>query len=130
MKKLLGSETRSQPRKGEAIGKGRGRPGPRKMPFEVKQALKALVPEAVETLKELLKSKDDRVRFAAAQAILDRELGKAPTPIFDALSQSGQPILLRWQGEGQNDGNDGVHRPVTKIIEHQPNAPEDRSSEN
>jgi hypothetical protein len=50
-----------------------GRPG---IPEVIKATLRELSPRAVERLGELLDSADERIRLGAANAILDRHLGR------------------------------------------------------
>jgi hypothetical protein len=54
-----------------------GNPGGRpKVPDEVKEMLHALTPEAVRALADTLNGCDERLRFLAAQEVLNRSLGR------------------------------------------------------
>lgn len=71
-----------------------GNPGGRK-PVDpaIKAALEALTPKAVKTLGELLDSDDDKVRCSAAQAVLDRNLGK-PSQSLEVGGPGGGPVRV------------------------------------
>lgn len=64
------------------------------MPPEVKEALQALTPRAVQVLAELLESDDDRVRVAAVNTVLDRSLGK-PVAALEVSGPDGAPLAAR-----------------------------------
>jgi hypothetical protein len=66
--------------RGKPFQKGvSGNPGGRKpIAPEVKDALRELNPRAIERLRELLESGDERVAMAALKEVLDRNLGKPP----------------------------------------------------
>jgi hypothetical protein len=78
---------------------GPGRPFPKGvsgnpggMPKEiadVKRKLRALLPEATETLHKLLKHKDGKVRIMAVREVYDRTMGKPTQPISDP---NGKPV--------------------------------------
>lgn len=58
-------------------GNPSGRP---KMPADVKAALAAACPRAVQTLVDLLDSANESVRLRAAETIINRHLGPPATP--------------------------------------------------
>ncbi len=56
-----------------------GNPGGRpKVTAEAKDALRAALPRAIQRLRELMDSDDERVALSACQAVIDRNLGKLP----------------------------------------------------
>jgi len=76
---------------------------------EIRRALEALTPRAVQVLGELLESVDEKIRCQAACVVLDRNLGKAVQAIEHA-SANGESLNLRVEfvGEGsQNPGGEG-----------------------
>jgi hypothetical protein len=73
-----------------------GNPGGRKpIPPEVKEALKAMEPRAVERLRELLESDDDKIAMAAVKEVLDRNLGKPPQSLEHSVGGDAQALDLR-----------------------------------
>lgn len=62
-------------------GEVRNPQGGRKIPEEVKQALLAATPAAVNTLIELMANGGEKVRVQAASIILDRVYGKAAVQV-------------------------------------------------
>jgi len=68
--------------------------GRAKTPPEVKEALQAMTPRAIEVLGELLESDDDRVRIMAANSIMDRSLGK-PVAALEVSGPDGAPLTGR-----------------------------------
>ena len=62
-------------------GEVRNPSGGRKIPEEVKQALLAATPAAVNTLIELMANGGEKVRVQAASIILDRVYGKAAVQV-------------------------------------------------
>lgn len=56
--------------------KGNPGGGRKPIPTDVKEAFSGLVPDAVDTLRDLLYSEDERLRLDAAKVILDRVYGK------------------------------------------------------
>jgi hypothetical protein len=61
--------------------------------------LKSALPEAVETLVNLLHHKDGRIRFLAAKELIDRNLGRT-AQVVAALNNEGESrIVLSWLGE-------------------------------
>lgn len=61
---------------------------------DARAELQAAVPEAAETLRELLEAKDERVQIRAAEAILDRAgitKGKRVTATSAAKNVGGEP---------------------------------------
>lgn len=63
-----------------------GRP---KTPPDVKQALAAMLPQAVTRLGELLMSDNEKIALAATQVVLDRNLGKAVATKIDVKADLG-----------------------------------------
>jgi hypothetical protein len=63
-----------------------GRP---KTPPDVKQALQAMLPQAVTRLGELLMSNNEKIALAATQVVLDRNLGKAVATKIDVKADLG-----------------------------------------
>jgi len=69
-----------------------GRPA---MPAEVREALRALSPQAVRTLAEIMSNgENESNRLRAAETILDRAWGKAPAAPEDHASEqaAGRPF--------------------------------------
>ena len=67
---------------------------------EAKAILKAATVEAARTLVELLKSDNEKMRFLAAQAILDRTQGKPESMNKIEFSDvSKQQFLIQWKSE-------------------------------
>ena len=60
---------------------------------DVKAALAAACPRAVERLVELVESDDERIALAAAQAVVERLLGKAVQPIDPLSSMTDEEVL-------------------------------------
>ena len=74
--------------------------GRRKIPEEIKAALKSYEPEAIRVLGELLHSKKEIIRFKAAQEILDRTQGKPESMSKVELSTSeDNKIIFKWISE-------------------------------
>jgi hypothetical protein len=71
-----------------------GRP---KVPEDVKEALRALVPSAVETLGELIRNgKDEKVRLQASETVLNRCYGTPPkAPEDREADASGQTVIAQ-----------------------------------
>ena len=63
-----------------------GRP---KTPPDVKEALQAMLPQAVKRLGELLISDNEKIALAATQVVLDRNLGKAIATKVDVKADLG-----------------------------------------
>jgi hypothetical protein len=78
--------TRGSFQKGQSGNPGGRRP----IPSDVKEALRAACPEAVERLVGLLKSQDERVALAAAQTVIERALGRVPQSLdpIDSLTDA------------------------------------------
>lgn len=85
----------------ERVGRGRyapgqsGNPGGRAaVPAEIKEMLGRLTPRAVEIMAETLECDDPKLRFQAAQEVLNRSLGK-PVQALDvkATVDNGQAHL-------------------------------------
>ena len=70
-----------------------GRSGWRKTKHEAHQALRAMTPEAMERLRSLMQSDDERVAMVASKEILDRVLGK-PTDAPQMVDEEGNAIDL------------------------------------
>lgn len=68
-----------------------------KVPEDVKEALRALVPSAVETLGRLIReSDDDRVRLQASETVLNRVYGTAPKAREDREADAtGQTVIAQ-----------------------------------
>jgi len=71
-------------------GNPSGRP---KIPEEVRDAARAHTAEAIDTLVELMRGEDDKLRLKAACALLDRGWGK-PLQSIEASGKDGTPIEL------------------------------------
>ena len=74
---------KTQPQPIQRVAGGRyakgvsGNPGGRAaMPAHIKEMLGRLTPRAVEIMRDTLESEDEKLRFMAAQEILNRSLGK------------------------------------------------------
>lgn len=63
-----------------------GRP---KTPPDVKEALQAMLPQAVTRLGQLLMSDNEKIALAATQVVLDRNLGKAIATKVDVKADLG-----------------------------------------
>jgi hypothetical protein len=88
---------------------GKNKPGPKPLPYDVRKALADALPKAIATLVELMNhSRDDRVRLAAANSLVDRNLGKPAVVMIDGTD--GKPIVIHWLGENPAEGS--------KTIEH------------
>lgn len=73
-----------------------GNPGGRpKVPPEVKELLESKTLYALQRLVELLDSPDEKVRMAAAVAILDRRLGKPSQSVVHSGDEDAPPIRQR-----------------------------------
>ena len=71
-----------------------GRP---KVPREVREAIRAACPEAVQVLIELLHDKKSLIRLEAAKSLLDRGYGKPETMSKIELTGSNDGALVfRW----------------------------------
>ena len=70
---------------GEVLNPG-GRP---KTPPDVKEALQAMLPQAVTRLGQLLMSDNEKIALAATQVVLDRNLGKAIATKVDVKADLG-----------------------------------------
>jgi hypothetical protein len=71
--------------------KGGGR---KPIPPDVREAARAACPRAIERLKEMIESKDERVAVMAANAILDRAYGKAAQPLTGAGGESDIGVAI------------------------------------
>lgn len=68
-------------------------------------------PEAIQTLKDLMKSSDERVRLSASVALLDRGFGKPTQPLDHELHQATRSVQ-----EMSNDELDALVMPKAKAI--------------
>ena len=66
------------------------------------------IPKAIETMVELLDSTDDRVRLQAAQAVLDRTLGRPRTDVDEeapkALEEATAGFIVAFANHIRNQG--------------------------
>ena len=92
-----------------------GNPGgrPKKNP-EAKEILKAATPDAARVLVTLLKSKDDKIKLQAAQAILDRTQGKPKEAVsmdlsggLDVRAQVRSVLIERLKLNADTEREDG-----------------------
>lgn len=67
-----------------------GRP---KTPPDVKEALQAMLPQAVTRLGQLLMSDNEKIAIKAVEVVLDRNLGKAIATKIDVKADMGQMHL-------------------------------------
>lgn len=67
-----------------------GRP---KTPPDVKEALQAMLPQAVKRLGELLMSDNEKIAVQAVQVVFDRNLGKAIATKIDVKADLGSMHL-------------------------------------
>lgn len=63
---------------------------------DVREALRALLPRAVERLAELVESRDDKVAIMAVREVLDRNYGK-PRQAVDVAEMSDEEIRAELQ---------------------------------
>ena len=92
------SNTPPKPTVGRPFAKGTsGNPGGRKpIPDDVREALRALTPRALEVLKQLLESADEKVQVQAMREVLDRNLGKAVQPTDNVHSGSVGGLVVSF----------------------------------
>ncbi len=64
----------------------------------VKKLARTKCPAAIDKLVSLLDSEDERIQLAAANAILDRGLGKPPQDVNHGGQQGGAPFELIING--------------------------------
>ena len=84
-----------------------GRP---KIPQEVKEAIKAACPEAVQVLIELLHDKKSLIRLEAAKTLLDRGYGKPETMSKIELTGSNDGALVfRWETDEKHGNVEAPH---------------------
>ena len=101
-----GETARGRPFKPGQSGNPGGRP---KMPEDVREAFRALVPEAIQTIVYVMRhGKKDKDRTDAANSIIDRAYGK-PTQMQDiSLDMAGgldvTAQIRRVLLESENDG--------------------------
>ena len=79
--------------KGTKGGNPSGRP---KMPINAKQMLVAMLPKALETVQSMIddeKVKPD-IRMRAAELVIERNLGKAVTPVLTETVGEGSTLTL------------------------------------
>jgi hypothetical protein len=79
-------------------GKGKsGNPGGRdRVPEEVREALRALTPRALQILTQLLESTDEKIQVQAMREVLDRNLGKAVQPTDNVHSGSVGGLVVSF----------------------------------
>ena len=71
---------------------------------EAKEILKAATVEAAKKLVGLLESKNEKMRFLAAQAILDRTQGKPESMNKIEFSDvSKQQFLIKWESKQEQE---------------------------
>ena len=81
-----------------------GRP---KVPQEVREAIKAACPEAVQVLIELLHDKKSLIRLEAAKTLLDRGYGKPESMSKIELSSGNDNVFVfRWQTDEKSSDED------------------------
>ncbi|MBQ3448260.1 MAG: hypothetical protein IJG37_11525 [Synergistaceae bacterium] len=111
--------------------KGRFMPGnpskgsrPKKIPDELREAFRELVPRSVEVIGEILNNRKTKsnVRLEAVKVVLDRVYGKPAQAQDITLDVSGsldmtaqiRPVLLQTECETETEcGNDGCGIEVT-----------------
>jgi hypothetical protein len=103
--------------------------GKPKTPEDVREALKALTMPAVIRLGELLAQKENvSVAMRAVEVVLERNLGKAVTPVLlggenplqgmssDELMQVVRGVVLRRELSDGQDDTQGPERPVEGLL--------------
>jgi hypothetical protein len=97
------------PVRGKPFKRGKsGNPGGRPATSEeTKAALRAALPQAIERLVKLLKSKDERVALAASQVIMNRVLGREPPTVPDE-AQGREDGLTKEQAAAIVEAAHGV----------------------
>lgn len=68
-------------------------PGRKPTPPDVKEALQAMLPQAVKRLGELLMSDNEKIAVQAVQVVFDRNLGKAIATKIDVKADLGSMHL-------------------------------------
>lgn len=74
-------------------GNPTGRPT---MPFSVRQTLIDMLPKALETVQSIINDENakDDVRLRASELVIDRNLGKAVTPVLTDTVGKDSPLTL------------------------------------
>lgn len=74
-------------------GNSSGRPS---MPTDVKQRLISLLPKAIDTIQSMIEDEKVKpeVRIKAAEMIVERNLGKAVTPVLTETVGTGSTLTL------------------------------------
>lgn len=72
-------------------------PGRKPTPPDVKEALQAMLPQAVKRLGELLMSDNEKIVIKAVEVVLDRNLGKAVATKIDVKADMGLLHLEKLQ---------------------------------
>ena len=74
-------------------GNPKGRPP---MPYSARNTLVSMLPKALETIQEILESPDTKpdIRMKAAELVIERNLGKAVTPIITETVGTGSTLTL------------------------------------
>ena len=81
-----------------------GRP---KIPADVKEAIKAACPEAVNVLIELLHDKKSLIRLEAAKVLLDRGYGKAEAMSKVELTGTNSgAVVFKWTTDEKSGNKD------------------------
>ncbi len=92
--------------KGHFLPGNKESPGRPKIPKEIKEAIRAACPEAVQALIELLNSKREIIRLQAACELLDRGYGKPETMSKVELSSAEDTkIVFHWINDDANNNN-------------------------
>lgn len=84
-------------KKGQFVKGSCGNPGGRpKIPLTTKDRLISMLPSALDTLQQLLEDKEAKpeMRIRAAEIVLDRNLGRAVTPIMAEVVSDKKDMTL------------------------------------
>lgn len=108
-------------------GEVRNPHGGPKTPPDVKEALQAMLPQAVKRLGELLMSDNEKIVIKAVEVVLDRNLGKAVATKIDVKADMGllhleklQEILARRREAAMVDVTPRVEGDTDKGQEYDP----------
>ncbi len=89
----MGGETENRPKQKWAKGGPSPNPGGRPaVPKELREQFARLAPQAIEVLRQSLDSPDEKIRLAAAQALLDRALGRPHQSQSVEVTEANQKV--------------------------------------
>lgn len=95
--KLPANRTAKRDEKGRFVKGTSGNPtGRPTMPTDVKQRLISLLPKAIDTIQSMIEDEHCKpeVRIKAAEMIVERNLGKAVTPVLTETVGEGSTLTL------------------------------------